>query len=103
MTVLRIVANVAASDVAAGEQFYRDILGLEVLMDLGFVRTYGSRRQTTVQLSVLTEGGSGTEVPALSIEVDDLEAGAGEGEEGRRRNRVRAGARALGRTPFLRA
>ncbi len=74
MTVLRIVSNVASDDVGAGDRFYLKVLDLEVLMDLGFIRTYGSRKTTTVQMSVLTEGGSGTEVPALSVEVDDLDA-----------------------------
>jgi catechol 2,3-dioxygenase-like lactoylglutathione lyase family enzyme len=71
--VKRIVSNVASSDVAKAGAFYREILGLEVLMDLGWIRTYGSSAKMTIQLSVMSEGGSGTPVPDLSIEVDDLE------------------------------
>lgn len=73
MKVNRIVANVAASDVAAANSFYRDILGLEVLMDFGWVATYGSSETMQVQISFASEGGSGTPVPDLSIEVDDLD------------------------------
>jgi hypothetical protein len=40
--VKRIVSNVAASDVNRASAFYEDVLGLEVLMDLGWIRTYGS-------------------------------------------------------------
>jgi predicted enzyme related to lactoylglutathione lyase len=42
-------------------------------MDLGWIRTYGSDSRMTVQVSFLSEGGSGTPVPDLSIEVDDIE------------------------------
>ena len=37
------------------------------------IRTYGSNSKMTVQVSFASEGGSGTPVPALSIEVDDIE------------------------------
>jgi catechol 2,3-dioxygenase-like lactoylglutathione lyase family enzyme len=74
MKVKRIVANVAASTPGAAKPFYEDILGLDVLMDMGWIITYGSRAKATVQVSIMSEGGSSTPVPDLSIEVDDLEA-----------------------------
>ena len=49
------------------------MLGLDVLMDHGWLVTYGSREKTTVQVGIASEGGSGTPVPDLSIEVDDLD------------------------------
>lgn len=73
MKVERIVANVASADIDKATAFYKDILGLEVLMDLGWIRTYGSNAKMTIQVSVMTEGGSGTAVPEISIEVDDLD------------------------------
>ena len=73
MKVKRIVSNVAASDVEKASAFYKDVLGLKVLMDLGWIRTYGSGSKMTIQVSVMSEGGSGTAVPDMSIEVDDLE------------------------------
>lgn len=74
MTVRRIVANIATQDVAAAKRFYHDVLGLDLLMDMGWIATYGSGEKMTVQISVMAEGGSGTPVPDLSIEVDDVEA-----------------------------
>jgi catechol 2,3-dioxygenase-like lactoylglutathione lyase family enzyme len=71
--VKRIVANVATPDVDKASAFYKDLLGLEVLMDLGWIRTYGSGAKMTIQMSVMSEGGSGTAVPDLSIEVDNVE------------------------------
>lgn len=73
MKVKRIVANVAVSDIDKASAFYKELLGLEVLMDLGWIRTYGSSAKRTIQISVMSEGGSGTAVPAMSIEVDDVE------------------------------
>lgn len=74
MKVKRIVANIATEDVAAARRFYQDILGLDLLMDHGWLATYGSAQKMSVQVSVASEGGSGTPVPDLSIEVDDLDA-----------------------------
>lgn len=73
MTVRRIVANIAAEDLSAAKAFYGDVLGLDPLMDHGWIVTYGSTTQMSLQVSIAREGGSGTPVPDLSIEVDDLE------------------------------
>jgi len=72
--VKRIVANIRTSETAAAKLFYGDILGLEVLMDHGWITTYGSDEKMDVQVSFGAEGGSGTEVPDLSIEVNDVDA-----------------------------
>jgi catechol 2,3-dioxygenase-like lactoylglutathione lyase family enzyme len=72
MEVRRIVANIATPDPAAAEAFYRDLLGLDLLMDHGWLRTYGSAEKMTVQVGIASQGGSGTPVPDLSIEVDDV-------------------------------
>ncbi|MGH8117487.1 MAG: VOC family protein [Rhodanobacteraceae bacterium] len=73
MKVNRIVANIATDNVDAARRFYRDVLGLDLLMDHGWIATWGSTEKMTTQVSVATEGGSGTPVPDLSIEVDDVE------------------------------
>lgn len=74
MTVVRIVANVAADDPKAAEAFYGDILGLDLAMDHGWIATYAAGGEMRPQISFATEGGAGTPVPDLSIEVDDVEA-----------------------------
>src|SRR5437763_899353 len=73
MLVKRIVADVYAPDVALAKTFYGDVLGLEALMDLGWIATYGSSQQMTVQISFAAQGGSGSPVPDVSIEVDDVD------------------------------
>jgi lactoylglutathione lyase len=73
MKVLRIVMNVGTSRVKDAERFYRDFLGLEAVMDLGWIATYASDEVMKPQISFASEGGSGAAVPDISIEVDDLE------------------------------
>jgi len=43
-------------------------------MDHGWLVTYGSSAKMSVQVGIASEGGSGTPVPDLSIEVDDVDA-----------------------------
>lgn len=74
MKVKRIAATISTQDLAAAKRFYVDVLGLEPVMDHGWIVTYGSREKMSVQISFASQGGSGTAVPDLSIEVDDLEA-----------------------------
>jgi catechol 2,3-dioxygenase-like lactoylglutathione lyase family enzyme len=71
--VKRIVSNIATPDVTKAAVFYERVLGLETLMDLGWIRTYGANSKMQTQISVMSQGGSGAPVPDLSIEVDDIE------------------------------
>ena len=73
MTVIRIVPNIGAHDVQAAKAFYRDILGMQIAMDLGWIITFAAKGGAAPQISVATEGGSGTPLPDISIEVDDLD------------------------------
>jgi catechol 2,3-dioxygenase-like lactoylglutathione lyase family enzyme len=73
MMVKRIVTNIASTDVSKAKQFYVDILGLDIVMDQGWIATFASRAKMAPQISIATEGGSGTPVPDISVEVDDLE------------------------------
>lgn len=72
--VKRIVANIKTPDTAMAEHFYGEILGLDVLMDHDWITTYGNGEKKDVQVSFAKEGGSGTKVPHLSIEVNDVDA-----------------------------
>jgi catechol 2,3-dioxygenase-like lactoylglutathione lyase family enzyme len=74
MAVKRIVTNIAAGDVLRAQAFYGDFLGLELAMDMGWILTFTADTTMTPQLSAMTEGGSGTPVPDISIEVDDVDA-----------------------------
>lgn len=73
MAVRRVVANIATPEPARAQAFYGDILGMTVAMDHGWILTYASSREAGAQVSFASEGGSGTAVPDLSIEVDNFE------------------------------
>ena len=73
MTVLRIVPNIEVADPARAQAFYGGILGLDLLMDQGWIVTHGAAAQARPQISFMSQGGSGTAVPAISVEVDDPE------------------------------
>lgn len=73
MKVKRVVANIASPEIGKAKLFYIDLLGMEVFMDQGWITTYGSDEKMPVQISFASEGGSGTPVPDLSIEVDDVD------------------------------
>ena len=73
MKVQRIVTNVETPDPGLGWRFYGEVLGLEIVMDHGWIVTYGADAAMKVQVSFASQGGADTPVPALSIEVDDVE------------------------------
>jgi catechol 2,3-dioxygenase-like lactoylglutathione lyase family enzyme len=73
MAVKRIVPNIAAESVAGAKAFYGDILGLNVVMDHGWIVTFAAQVHAAPQISIATEGGSGTPVPDISIEVDNFD------------------------------
>jgi catechol 2,3-dioxygenase-like lactoylglutathione lyase family enzyme len=73
MTVQRIVPNIAVADPGLARAFYETLLGLKIVMDHGWIVTLASEASAAPQLSVATEGGSGTPVPDVSIEVDDVD------------------------------
>lgn len=77
MKVRRIIPNIDTRNIAAARRFYGEVLGLDVLMDHGWIATYGSAEPMQVQISFAAEGGSGTATPDLSIEVDDVDAALG--------------------------
>jgi catechol 2,3-dioxygenase-like lactoylglutathione lyase family enzyme len=73
VTVKRIVANIESSKPEDANAFYAGILGMDVAMDHGWIVTFAGDALAMPQVSIATEGGSGTPVPDLSIEVDNLD------------------------------
>ena len=74
MTVKRIVPNIPVERIEDAKAFYGDLLGMDVVMDHGWIVTFAAKGRTAMpQISVATEGGSGTPVPDISIEVDEVD------------------------------
>jgi len=73
ITIKRIVTNIECAQVDKAKAFYQDILGLDILMDLDWIQTYGLDTSMPIQISIASEGGSGAVVPDISIEVENLD------------------------------
>ena len=74
MAVVRITANIDTASIVIVRDFYSNLFWLEIVMDHGWIVTMASPATAAVQISIASEGGSGTPVPDLSIEVDDVDA-----------------------------
>lgn len=74
MGVTRIVANLKAEDPKALAGFYRDVFGLDLSLDMGWIAFLGRDGTQTIELHTASQGGSGTELPVISIGVEDLVA-----------------------------
>jgi catechol 2,3-dioxygenase-like lactoylglutathione lyase family enzyme len=76
MTIRRVVPNLMSPDMEASRRFYGELLGFNVVMDLGWIVTYASPSNPTAQISISPgEALDGEQMrPYLSIEVDDVDA-----------------------------
>jgi len=75
VAIRRVVPHLRADDMDASRNFYTDVLGLEVAMDLGWIVTLASPTNPTAQLNLYTGAAPPASLqPHLSIEVDDVDA-----------------------------
>jgi catechol 2,3-dioxygenase-like lactoylglutathione lyase family enzyme len=74
MSVRRIVPDLQAQEPRASREFYVDVLGLEVAMDLGWIVTFAAPGSPATQISVVRRDASASVQADVSIEVDDVDA-----------------------------
>lgn len=74
MSVTRIIANLKAPDPMALATFYKQVFELDLPFDMGWIAFLSKDTPQKIELHTASEGGSGTELPAISIGVDDLDA-----------------------------
>ncbi len=74
MPVRRIVPDFQSPEPAESRAFYAEVLGLEVVMDLGWAMTFAAPGNPTAQLTVMRQDASAAVQPDASIEVDDVDA-----------------------------
>ncbi len=74
MFVKRVVPNFQAQDPSASREFYTEVLGLDVVMDLGWIVTFAAPDNSAAQISVISEDATASVHPDASIEVDDVDA-----------------------------
>ncbi|MEU4834860.1 VOC family protein [Streptosporangium sp. NPDC023615] len=73
MTARRIVPNVRSDAMQESAEFY-GLLGLEEVMNHGWIMTLASPSTPAAQLSIMTEDRTAPVVPDMSIEVEDVDA-----------------------------
>ncbi|HEV2811297.1 MAG TPA: VOC family protein [Acidimicrobiales bacterium] len=76
MAIRRVVPNLLSPDMNASRDFYGGFLGLDVVMDLGWIVTYASPTNPTAQISISPgDALKGEQMrPYLTIEVQDVSA-----------------------------
>jgi len=72
MDIRRIVMDIHSDQFDENRHFYADLIGLELGMDLGWIMTFGSPSNPTVQLTVINQDQTAPVNPNLTIEVDDV-------------------------------
>jgi uncharacterized glyoxalase superfamily protein PhnB len=73
MAVRRVVPNIQSEATQESREFY-GLLGLEEVMNHGWIMTLASPSAPTAQISLMTDDRTGPVVPDLSVEVDDVDA-----------------------------
>ncbi|RXS87890.1 glyoxalase [Streptomyces sp. TM32] len=73
MPVRRVVPNIQCDALEENRTFY-GLLGMEEVMNQGWVMTLASPANPTAQLSFLTHDRTAPVTPDLSIEVEDVDA-----------------------------
>ena len=74
MAVTRIVANLTAPNPIELAQFYRNVFELDLPFDMGWITFLSKDTTQRIELHTASGGGSGTELPVISIGVEDLDA-----------------------------
>jgi uncharacterized glyoxalase superfamily protein PhnB len=72
VTVNRTVPNIRSDRPTETRDFFVDLLGFEVAMDLGWVMTVASPTNPSAQVTIVT--GDDMAAPGISVEVADVDA-----------------------------
>lgn len=74
MGVQRVVPDLPSRSPANATAFYRSVLGLEVVMDHGWIVTLADPQRPNAQLSLMTHDETAPVLPAVSVQVDNVDA-----------------------------
>jgi len=72
VTISRAVPNIKAERPAETRDFFVNLLGFQVAMDLGWVLTLASPTEPAVQVTIITNDDMAA--PGISVGVDDVDA-----------------------------
>ena len=74
MAVERVVPDLVSTSIEEATGFYGRVLGLQPVMDHGWIVTLADPDRPHVQLSLVTRDATAPVVPAVSVQVDDVDA-----------------------------
>jgi predicted enzyme related to lactoylglutathione lyase len=74
MAVRRIIPNLDVDDASTGHDFYEDFLGLRKQFDLGWVASFRSPTNPSIQVSLVAGDPTAPEPSAMSVAVADVDA-----------------------------
>jgi catechol 2,3-dioxygenase-like lactoylglutathione lyase family enzyme len=72
MTIRRAVPNIRSERPAKTRDFFVELLGFEVVMDMGWVMSVVSPANASAQVTIV--GNDDPAAPGISVEVDDVDA-----------------------------
>ena len=70
MKIKRIVMDIHSEDFSENRNFYENLIGLELGMDLDWIMTFRSPSNPTAQLTVIKQDQTAPVNPTLTIEVE---------------------------------
>jgi catechol 2,3-dioxygenase-like lactoylglutathione lyase family enzyme len=74
MSVERVVADLTTRSLEHAKAFYERVLGLEPVMDHGWIITLANPDRPGTQISLATHDKTAPVVPNVSVQVDDVDA-----------------------------
>jgi uncharacterized glyoxalase superfamily protein PhnB len=72
MTIDRAVPNIRSDNPGETRDFFVELLGFNVAMDIGWVVTVASPTNPSAQINII--GNDDAAAPGISVEVDDVDA-----------------------------
>jgi catechol 2,3-dioxygenase-like lactoylglutathione lyase family enzyme len=72
VTISRAVPNIRSDRPAESREFFVELLGFHVAMDMGWIATVASPANPSVQVSIV--GNDDPSAPGVSVEVADVDA-----------------------------
>ena len=74
MQIRRCMPDLPVADTNRAKEFYVDVLGLEIGMDMEWIVTFVSPDNETAQVSVMENDETARTRPNVTIEVEDVDA-----------------------------
>jgi len=80
MHVHRIIPNLTVADPSTGHDFYEEFLGLEKQFDMGWVASFRSPTNASIQVTLVAEDPTAPEPSSMSVPVLDVDAAYAEAQ-----------------------